>query len=422
MSARALSGLSWVNRPAARRTIRLRLTALYSGLFLVAGALLLAVIYLLVANHVASSTNVVSLPNNQTLIYRVGSAGAPPPQSLPGANVARLAPTKIELPGYLPLASARAKLKAAVAGERANERSRLLLWSGIALGLMVVISAALGWLMAGRVLRPLRTMTARARRISDDNLHERLALAGPNDELKELGDTFDAMLGRLQSAFEAQRRFVANASHELRTPLTLERTMVEVALADPRADADSLRRACEGVLVAGEQQERLIEGLLTLARSQRGLELEEPVDLREISLRVLAGLRAEPRERSLQITSELTAAGTSGDGRLVERLVANLLDNAVRHNVAGGWVRVWTGLRTGRPTIIVSNSGRRISPDEVERLLEPFRRVGVDRAGDRNGHGLGLSIVAAIAAAHGAMLHTRAQPNGGLDVTVSFSR
>jgi signal transduction histidine kinase len=307
-----------------------------------------------------------------------------------------------------------------IAGERTSELRQLLLWSGIALGIMALVSAALGWLIAGRVLAPLRTMTARARRISGDNLHERLALGGPEDELKVLGDTFDGVLGRLEGAFDAQRRFVANASHELRTPLTLERAMVEVALADPHADAESLRLTCRRVLAAGEQQERLIEGLLTLARSQRGLEEHEPLDLGEISTSVLDALEAVKAGDACSIESELSAAAISGDERLLERLVANLIDNAVRHNVAGGWVHVWTGVCEGVPTLRVSNSGPIIAPGEVDALLEPFRRAGADRTRHRDGHGLGLSIVAAVASAHGATLRARARGGGGLEVAVSF--
>jgi signal transduction histidine kinase len=411
--------------------VRLRLTLLYSGLFVLAGAVLLAIVYVLVAGRVASSAQVVKVPGD-ALIFRVQSGGSanpgtaplPLPVPLPGkaGGVGLIAPSGkalVTVPEYLPLANARRKLDQAIATERADERSRLLLWSGIALGVMAVVSGVLGWLMAGRALAPLRTMTARARLISERNLHERLALAGPDDELKELGDTFDGVLDRLQGAFEAQRRFVANASHELRTPLTLERTTVEVALADPDADARSLRDACESVLVANEQQERLIEGLLTLARSHRGLERDEPLDLAGLAATALAALGGT---RRLRIEVALDPAPAPGDARLLERLVANLLDNAVRHNIAGGWIAVTTGLRDGRVTMTVANSGRVIAAEELPGLLEPFRRGGADRTvtTDGHGHGLGLSIVTAIADAHGADLGMRALPGGGLEVSLAY--
>jgi signal transduction histidine kinase len=285
----------------------------------------------------------------------------------------------------------------------------------LALGIMALGAVLLGWLMAGRALRPLRTMTAATRQISEENLHERLALTGPDDELKELGDTIDGLLARLQAAFDAQRRFVANASHELRTPLTLERAMIEVALADPHADAGSLRAVCERVLAAGAEQERVIEALLTLARSQRGLEERRPFDLAAVVEAALADLGPEPR-----VEATLEPAATSGDQRLVERLVVNLLDNAVHHNVCGGWVRVRTSVEGERALLRVENSGPVVPADEVANLVEPFRRATADRSSHDGGLGLGLSIAAAIATAHDAALDVRARPEGGLDVRVGL--
>jgi signal transduction histidine kinase len=305
--------------------------------------------------------------------------------------------------------------RAALSHQRAAQLGALLTTSGIALGVMAFVSIGLGWLMAGRALRPVRTMSARARGISERNLHERLALDGPNDELKELGDTFDGLLARLETAFESQRRFAANASHELRTPITLERTLVEVALADPHASIDSLRETCERVLAASEQQERLIESLLTLARSQRGLDRREDLDLGAIAGEVVQGVSSN----GVRIESELGDACTTGDPALVERLVANLLDNAL-HYQSHGWVRAWTGLRDGRPTLRVVNTGPVIPPDQAAVLAEPFRRLNGERTGHKDGLGLGLSIVGAIAAAHDADLHLTPRPSGGLEVEVRF--
>jgi signal transduction histidine kinase len=259
-------------------------------------------------------------------------------------------------------------------------------------------------------------MNTRARGISERNLHERLALDGPDDELKELGDTFDELLARLESAFASQRQFVANASHELRTPITLERALVEVALADPAATTESLRVTCERVIAAGEQQERLIEALLTLAKSQRGLDERSEVHLDEVAGEALLNLRPS----GVRVDSELGSAVTLGDRAVLERLAGNLVDNALRYNVEhGGWVSIWTGSSEGRPTLRVSNSGPVVPEDEVAGLTAPFHRVNGDRTETR-GAGLGLSIVAAIAAAHGAELSTTPRRAGGLDVEVRF--
>jgi signal transduction histidine kinase len=318
--------------------------------------------------------------------------------------------------------------------QHSAELHQLLIKSGIALAIMAVASMGLGWLIAGRALRPLHKITGAARAISASNLHERLALEGPDDELTELGDTFDGLLSRLESSFQSQRQFVANASHELRTPLTVERALLEVALADPDGDYASLRAACERVLASGEEQERLIEALLTLASSERGLERREPLDLGALTGEALDARRAEIERRGLSLSVTIDPAPSLGDPRLIGRLVANLLDNALRHNVAGGWVEVVTriaeparvGASIAAPTrhslLSVSNSGPMVPSDEVERLFQPFRRLVPDRAGHSDGHGLGLSIVRAIATAHGATPTARARGEGGMTVEVSFPR
>ena len=291
----------------------------------------------------------------------------------------------------------------------------------VVLGLTAVVSLVVGWLLAGRILRPLRKITAATRSISEDNLGRRLAMPGPANELTDLADTIDALLARLQAAFDTQRQFVANASHELRTPLTLERTMVEVALADPAATATTLRSACEEVLAAGQQQERLIEALLTLARSQRGLDHRTPFDLAEITTRVIQARYPRAQALALSVAAELRSAPAAGDPGLAERLVANLIDNALSYNVPAGQVEVTTGTRNGHAFFLVANTGSPVPAGEIQRLLQPFQRLGPARADHPGGSGLGLSIAAAIAKAHDASFSARPGKHGGLSIEVTFA-
>jgi signal transduction histidine kinase len=267
----------------------------------------------------------------------------------------------------------------------------------------------------------LQTITRAARAISATNLHRRLSLKGPDDELRELGDTFDDLLERLERSFAAQRQFVANASHELRTPLTLERAILEVALADPSASTAELRATCERVLAIGGQQERMIDALLTLARSERGLDRRVVFDLQRAVEEVLESRRAALEGNHVSLEEHCSGALVSGDRELVERLVANLLDNAIHHNRPGGWVRVATGLDVGDAVVSVSNSGPVVPADQLQRLFEPFTRLGAERSAHGDGHGLGLSIVAAIANAHEARIEARPRPQGGLEVEVRFA-
>jgi signal transduction histidine kinase len=297
---------------------------------------------------------------------------------------------------------------------------QLLVQSGIALGLMSVVSIGLGWIVAGRVLRPLRTITTAARESSASNLHQRLALQGPDDELKELGDTFDELLGRLEMSFQSQRRFVANASHELRTPLALQRTLVQVALSDPDATVDSLRTAHERVLGATTQQERLIDALLTLARGERGLDRRRPLDLAEVTSQVLLTRDTQATRRGIHLVPTLHRAPTFGDPQLVEHLVANLVDNGLRYNVASGRLEVSTGTTADGALLSMVNTGPVVPADQVDRLFQPFQRLGADRTHHDGGLGLGLSIVAAIATAHGATVAARPRPAGGMELTVTF--
>jgi signal transduction histidine kinase len=383
------------------RTIRLRLTAVYGGLFLLCGTALLTITYFLVrgqytgqffANNGAAGIAKQLLAQGNPNGFNIGTAP--------------VGPQVLRKSGTLVVASAQSD--AAL--------HQLLIDSAIALAIMAIISIWLGWVIAGRALRPLRTITNAARDISASNLHRRLNLQGPDDELMQLGTTFDNLLGRLESSFDAQRQFVANASHELRTPLTLERTLIEVALADPEADAESLRRTLRQVLAVGEQEERLIEALLTLSRSQRGLDEREQVDLAAIAASALAAVDSG----DLRVSSSFEPADTKGDARLVDRLVANLVGNAVRHNEPGGYVTVTTETRGDRAVLIVANSGPKISPAELPRLFRPFQRLNVDRTAGTAGLGLGLSIVDAVARAHGAIVDAVPGEDGGLRVEVAF--
>jgi len=395
-----------------RHTIRLRLTLLYGGLFLASGTGLLIITYVLVAHR---------LPPFITVNHS-GAAGAStgPGTMISGPGAAACAPVRSVLITPAQFARCAQQAKETMAKQRAAELNQLLTTSGIALAITTVVSIGLGWLVAGRVLWPLRTITTTAQRLSASSLHQRLALVGPDDELKELGDTFDGLLARLEASFAAQRQFVANASHELRTPLARQRAVVEVALADPERSVASLSHACRRVLAAGEQQERLIEALLTLARSQRGLGRREPVDLAAVTGDAVRSRLAEAGRRGLTVRADLSPAAAPGDARLAERLAANLLDNAVAHNTTGGWVRVRTGSRAGHAVLSVANSGPVIAPAQLGRLFEPFQRLGADRTGGHDGLGLGLSIVRAITDAHQATLRARALPAGGLDIQIRF--
>ncbi|HLW96530.1 MAG TPA: ATP-binding protein [Solirubrobacteraceae bacterium] len=308
----------------------------------------------------------------------------------------------------------------AQAAQRASDSHELLVDSGIALAIVAVLALLAGWLVAGRMLRPIRTITRTARRISSASLHERLALGGPEDELKELGDTLDDLFDRLEASFEAQRQFAANASHELRTPLARQRALIQVALADPQASFSSLRAAHERVLASEQHLEQMIEALLTLTRGEAGPERREVLDLEALASQAVLARTDELADRGLEVHATLTGAATAGDPRLIERLIANLIDNAISHNSPRGRVEIATGMRDQRAFVSVANTGDPVPPEDIERLFQPFERLGNARTRHDNGHGLGLAIVHAIADAHGAQLTAGARPQGGLSVDVSF--
>jgi signal transduction histidine kinase len=387
-------------------TIRLRLTLIYGGLFLCSAAALLVITYVLV-HHQYTGTFFISSGHKAVVAFNSAGGVDVKPQPQTGLGVP-IGPQSIVTDRKVALAAAQGQSDAAL--------HQLFVNSALALAVMAVLSLWLGWVIAGRALRPLRTITDAAREISATSLHRRLDLEGPDDELRQLGNTVDGLLGRLETSFEAQRQFVANASHELRTPLTLERTLLELALSDPNASIDSYRHTCEQLLAVGEQQERLIEALLMLSRSQRGLDSQQHVDLAAIS----GAAAAAADHDGLVLDTTLQPAQTAGNPRLVERLVANLVSNAIHHNVDGGSIELATATRDGHAVLTVVNTGPTIPASELERIFQPFQRLDRARTNDGHGLGLGLSIVQAIADAHEATITTRAPADGGLHIEVSF--
>jgi signal transduction histidine kinase len=388
-----------------RRSARVRLTALYCGLFFPAGVVLVVITYVVIVLLERPSDQSVlrAIAHTQKTSAHAGSisGAALSPQS--GGSSRTLGEMTVTLPGHVVL-----------------DGREFLVGACIVLVAMIGTSVLLGWFAAGRVLRPLRIMTSTTRQISERNLHDRLALAGPDDELKDLGETIDGLLARLEMAFESQRRFVANASHELRTPLMLNQTLLQVALANPAITLDSLRAACQEVIDAGKDQAQLIDALLTLARSQRGLDQREPVDLRAVVDDAINVHAPSATTRALEVDVALDDAEVPGDVRLIYRLVSNLVDNAIRYNVTGGRLGVRLAAGPTDATLTVTNTGSVVPPDQVSRLLEPFQRATADRTASPNGFGLGLSIVVDVAAAHGAVLDVRSRLGGGLTIAVSF--
>jgi signal transduction histidine kinase len=306
---------------------------------------------------------------------------------------------------------------AATTSQRDHTMHELEVYSLLGLALLTLASAGLGWLIAGRVLRPVHEITEAAQRASERHLGERLNLQGPEDELKELADTFDAMLDRLDLAFAAQRQFVANASHELRTPLTSMRTAIDVALAKPARTTDQLEAMAERVRRSIDRAEAVIDALLTLAVSNQGVDVVEPLDLATAAEDALDGVRDAARDAGLEMESDLAPAEVTGSRVLLDRLVGNLVQNAVDHNVPQGWVRLRTWTSNGQAFLEVANSGSVVPPDLVPHLFEPFRRADVRTVS--RGVGLGLSIVESVAQAHDADVSAQARVGGGLVVTLT---
>jgi signal transduction histidine kinase len=385
------------------RTARFRLTLVYGGLFLLAGAALLGITYVLTEHAIGS----VTFPGGARVLVngKLHPRAPGTPQASHGSP-AQLAQLH--------------QIQTALVGEHNTDLHQLFIQSTITFAVMAVLAVGLGWIVAGRVLQPLRTITATARNISVTDLHERLNLRGPDDEFKELGATLDHLFARLEASFESQRRFIANAAHELRSPLAEERAVLQVALADPNATVESLRTSCETLLACEEEQQQIIDALLALAISERGIERWEPLDLAAVMSDAVLSHRDEATRRGVHINENFEPAPVSGDPALLERLATNLVDNALRYNYPDGKVDLATGIHDGQANLSIANTGTMITPAEIDRLVEPFQRLGPDRTDHEDGLGLGLSIVRAITTAHNADLEIRARAQGGLDVRVKF--
>lgn len=371
---------------APRLTVRTRLTLLYGGLFLLSGSLLIVLLYLAVDN-----------------LYPSGTATA-------GVLSRRLEAATPDR---------REEIVEALDGLRSNTLQELLERSAIALVLVTVLATVAGWIMAGRALRPVQRITETTQRVADRSLHERIGLNGPRDEFKDLADTIDAMLERLDGAFESQRRFVANASHELRTPITINRTLLEVATAHSTISPD-LRRIIDMVLESNDRSGRLLDGLLTLARSENEALDRQPVDLSDIAAHAIEESAAEASTAGIRLDAITGPAPTAGDAALLERLALNLVHNGIRHNHTNGWVKVVTD-RPGfadHVELIVTNSGAAIPAYDIDSLFQPFRRGNGDRMSSAQGIGLGLSIVQSIARTHGGEVAAMPRDGGGLVVRV----
>ncbi|MGW0953442.1 sensor histidine kinase [Streptomyces sp. NPDC002405] len=388
--------------PWLRPTIRIRLTLLYGGMFLIAGILLLSIIYLLAAQ---------ALRNGNQPLFKIVDFNA-------------LRVTSTDCPGVdngnLSLSEFNAAISACIDHQRQVALDSLLSRSLLALLGLAVIAFAFGYAMAGRVLSPLGRITRTARAVAGSDLSRRIELDGPDDELKELADTFDDMLERLQRAFTAQQRFVGNASHELRTPLAINRTLLEVQLSDPHAPME-LQQLGKTLLATNERSEQLVEGLLLLARSDNQIVERKPVDLAEVASQAIDQVHGEAEAKGVEIRGERKPAVVQGNGVLLERIALNLVQNAVRYNVAEeGWVEVVTDVQHGQAILVVTNTGPVVPAYEIDNLFEPFRRLRTERTGSDKGVGLGLSIARSVARAHGGHISAQPREGGGLVMRVAL--
>jgi signal transduction histidine kinase len=387
------------------RSIRLRLAALLTALFVLLGGTLLGISYALVRSNLTVDPHRLYETAAKRLGLELGPRGGHGPAELQDA-----------LPGSAPERQRLVLEEVRGVQEQLvdDDLRKLTLQYLAIMAAMAVLSGALGWFVSGRVLRPMSEITATARRVSKESLHERIALEGPDDELKQLADTFDSMLGRLEAGFERQAAFVSNASHELRTPLSVIRTEADVTLADEADDPEALRRSLAAVREAGERSERLVDALLTLARADRDDHPRIDVDLSQL----VRQLTDDTDLDGLRLELDLRPARVLGDQELLRTMAANLIDNAARHNSAEGWIEIRTESASGEVRLQLSNSGTVITAEEAASLTEPFRRLGAARTGD--GLGLGLSIAASVAQAHGGQLAIEALERGGLRVSLGL--
>jgi signal transduction histidine kinase len=395
--------------------IRTRLALGYAALYFITGLALLGFTYGLTAARLPTqpaASLTISSQALSALDHACGTSGSAIAQQKGEGQVAGCKQA---------YADYDAGTAAGMQAQRLNTLNKLLGYWLLGLGLTTVASGGLGWFMSGRVLRPVRVITETARRASEQHLGERLNLDGARDELKELADTFDDMLERLDTAFAAQRRFVANASHELRTPLTVMRTAVDVTLAKPSPTARQLTDMAVRVRRSIDKAESMIEALLTLAVSDQGKRSTEYTDLATCAEDAIDAAAPEIERLNLDVDAKLDPAETIGDPQLLERLISNLVDNAVRHNEPGGWIRLRTGSSPGAVYLDIANSGPFVPDDTVAELFEPFRRMET-RTGTDGGVGLGLSIAKSVLTAHRAAVTARSQPDGGLDISVVIPR
>jgi signal transduction histidine kinase len=387
--------------PLLRPTIRIRLTVLYGGMFLIAGVVLLWIIYLLAAQ---------ALHEGNELPFRLLSG--------------QVAPTSPDC--TLPTSGTDQQFTQAISECMQHQRelalNNLLKRSLMALIGLAVLAFAVGYLLAGRVLSPLGRITRTARGVASSDLKRRIELDGPDDEFKELADTFDEMLERLDNSFDAQRRFVSNASHELRTPLAINRTLLEVQLSAPDVSPD-LQQLGRTLLATNLRSEQLVEGLLLLARSDNEITDRKPVDVAEAASQALEQTRAEATAKGVELRSTLEPAVVQGNGVLLERIALNLVQNAVRYNAPeDGWVEVTTDSTAGHALLTVSNTGPVVPAYEIDNLFEPFRRLRTERTGSDKGVGLGLSIARSVARAHGGTITAVPREGGGLVMTVAIPK
>ncbi|MFJ9559472.1 sensor histidine kinase [Streptomyces fuscichromogenes] len=392
--------------PWLRPTIRIRLTLLYGGMFLIAGILLLSIIYLLAAQAISTG--------NQPLFKIVAFDKLQvSSDNCPAINMSGTTAT-VRLQDF------NNAIAQCVDHQRQAALDNLLSRSLLALLGLAVIAFAFGYAMAGRVLSPLGRITRTARAVAGSDLSRRIELDGPDDELKELADTFDDMLERLQRAFTAQQRFVGNASHELRTPLAINRTLLEVHLSDPGAPVE-LQQLGKTLLATNERSEQLVEGLLLLARSDNQIVERKPVDLAEVASQAVDQVHAEAEAKGVTIRGVQKPAVVQGNGVLLERIALNLVQNAVRYNVPeDGWVEVNTEIQHGQAVLYVANTGPVVPAYEIDNLFEPFRRLRTERTGSDKGVGLGLSIVRSVARAHGGHIAAQPREGGGLVMRVTL--